>query len=115
MTRTKLGEQVEAIVDARACLQRTRGGCLDHRSIRDGIGEWNADLNHVRAASYDHIEQSLAGVQVRVSKHEERSERALSTLLQPLEHCSVAADSIAPSSACACATSLSPRPDRLTT
>ena len=50
---------------------------LDHRPVGDRVGEGDADLDHVRAAVDQRVEQSRAGREVGIAEHQERAERAL--------------------------------------
>ena len=49
---------------------------LDHRPVGDGIGEGDADLDHVGARRDDRVEQARAGLEVGIAEHQERAERA---------------------------------------
>ena len=69
--------QVEAVADADAGLERALGRGLDHRAVGDRIGERNSDLDHVRAAFDQRIEQPRAGCEIGIAEHQECAERAL--------------------------------------
>src|SRR3982751_1227054 len=112
MARAKVGNEIKAVGDANARIQRPLGRGLDHRSIGDRVGERNPDLDHVGTARDQGVEQGSAGLQTRIAEHEECAERALAALRELAEHGGVAAHS---NNLCAWATSLSPRPDRPTT
>ena len=90
MARAKAGNQVEAIGDRDARIERALRRGLDHRPVGDRVGEGDSDLDHVGAARDDRIEQARAGCEIRIAEHQERAERALAAP-QPLEHRGIAA------------------------
>ena len=109
MALAKSGNQVEAVGDANSRRERALRSGLDHRPVGNRVGEGYPDLDHVRAAFDQRVEQPRAGPEIGIAEHDEGAERALAA--EALEHGGVAAHA---SSACACATSLSPRPERPT-
>ena len=111
MTRAESGEQSEAIRRPSPRRQRPRRSRLDHRPVGDRIGEGDADLQHVGAGLDQRVEDRRARFDRRIAEHDEGAERALLAR----EHLFVAAHRPSPSRRCACAMSLSPRPEMLTT
>ena len=58
MACPEASDQLEAVADPHACRERALCGRLDHRPVGDRVGEGDADLDHVRAALDDGIEQA---------------------------------------------------------
>ena len=95
--------------------QRAQGRGLDHRAVGDGVAERNAKLDHVGPALDQRVEQGLrssrdrdrrASGRPRTRPHWRR--RSARTSRRSGRHAR------SPRTCCACAMSLSPRPDRLT-
>ena len=89
-------DQVQAIADSDACGERALRCGLDYGAVGDRVGEGNSDLDHVRAALDDCVEQSRARFRSGIAEHQEGAERAFAA--QPLEHRGIASHA---SSACA--------------
>src|SRR5205085_9538411 len=99
-------DELKAITDSDTGRERALRCRLDDRTVGDRVGEGNAHLDHVGAALDHRVEQRGAGLKVGIAEHQESAERALP--VQAGEHVGVAAHA---SSAWACETSLSPRPE----
>ena len=80
-----LGEHGQEPVEARPPLERADGGALDRRAVREGIGEGQADLDHVRAAGVRLLDQPGGHLEARVAGDEVRDERALAPAAEPGE------------------------------
>ncbi len=118
MALAKRGEQGEAGGGGDMLVPRALGRGLDGRAVGDGVGEGDADFEHVGAAFDERVEDRGAGLQIGIAEHDEAAERAFALVAEPREHRAVAVvarvHSANPSSFCACSISLSPRPERLT-
>ena len=112
MARAKRGDQVEAIADSDPGAERALRRGLDHRPVGDRVGEGDADLDHVGAALDDARRAAPRWSPGRDRRASGRRRTRPRRARQPLEH--GARSGSCDSSACACATSLSPRPDRPT-
>ena len=82
-------DELEAVSDPHSRGERALRRRLDHRSVGDGIGKGDAQLDHVRSALDDRVEQARTGLEVGIAKHEEGAERAVP--VEAMEHRSVAA------------------------
>ena len=70
----QIPHQVKAAVGGGSGLQGTGVGSLDHRALRRGVGEGNAQLDHIRPGLRHGADSGSGGFKVRVAAGDERNE-----------------------------------------
>src|SRR5690606_2591437 len=107
---------VQRLRQCLAALQRPLRGELDGRAVRHRIGEGHADLDEVGAGAGQRLQDRERGFGIRIAGRDEGHERraALGAAggKAPVD---TAHQNCPPRMSATCGTSLSPRPERLTT
>jgi hypothetical protein len=66
-------------------LQRRGERLLNRRSIRDGIGKWDADLDDARAGGFERGDHGRGGSKIRVTRRHERHQTDIARRAQRVE------------------------------